>query len=99
MGAKSRFPVTADLFGSVCYTYQQGEFRKLRKDLTRVDARLDIASATALAKGVCNIFRNSQNNNGENLLAAPRLSLIFQQQVLPYLLICELQLLMKVVEI
>ncbi|KAA8515803.1 hypothetical protein F0562_018586 [Nyssa sinensis] len=81
LGARNRRPFSADLFGSVCYTFQHGKFRQLYGDLTRIDARLDICSASALAKKVSNIFRNSSVNNVENSLSSPRLSLIFQQQV------------------
>ncbi|KAK9274017.1 hypothetical protein L1049_018831 [Liquidambar formosana] len=78
--AKNSF-LNADLFGSVCYTFQHGKFRKLYGDLTRVDARLDICSASALAKRVFNIFRSSSISSAENPLSTPRLNLIFQQQV------------------
>ncbi|KAF5952736.1 hypothetical protein HYC85_010680 [Camellia sinensis] len=79
-GAKKRSPFCADLFGSVCYTFQHGKFRKLYGDLTRVDARLDICSALALAERVSKIFRSS-SSNAENRLSSPGLNLIFQQQV------------------
>uniref|UniRef100_A0A5B7CAI4 Protein TRIGALACTOSYLDIACYLGLYCEROL 4, chloroplastic n=1 Tax=Davidia involucrata TaxID=16924 RepID=A0A5B7CAI4_DAVIN len=81
LGAKNRRPFSADLFGSVCYTFQHGKFRKLYGDLTRIDARLDICSASALAKKVSKIFRSTSVNNVENPMSSPRLSLIFQQQV------------------
>ncbi|XVF33677.1 hypothetical protein REPUB_Repub17cG0188700 [Reevesia pubescens] len=62
---RSRF--NADLFGSVCYTFQHGQFRKLYGDLTRVDARLDISSLSSFS--------------ADSSLSSPRLNLIFQQQV------------------
>ncbi|KAL6513525.1 hypothetical protein OROGR_021011 [Orobanche gracilis] len=71
----------ADLFGSVCFTCQHGRFRNLFRDLTRLDARLDIGSASAFAKRVSKIFSNSQNNRLPNESTTPSLSLIFQQQV------------------
>ncbi|GAV71801.1 DUF3769 domain-containing protein [Cephalotus follicularis] len=74
-------PVNADLFGSVCYTFQHGKFRKLYGDLTRLDARLDICSASALAKRVFNNFRSSSASRADCSLSSPRLNLIFQQQV------------------
>ncbi|KAJ6872359.1 hypothetical protein NC651_031461 [Populus alba x Populus x berolinensis] len=52
IGTKKRSPLNADLFGSVCYTFQHGRFTKLYGDLTRVDARLDICSASAVAKRI-----------------------------------------------
>ena len=72
-----RSPLNADLFGSVCYTFQQGQFRKLYGDLTRVDARLDIFSLSSFAKRV---FKSSSRD--DNSLSSPRLNLIFQQQVI-----------------
>ncbi|GKU88556.1 hypothetical protein SLEP1_g2806 [Rubroshorea leprosula] len=72
---KKRIPFSADLFGSVCYTFQHGRFRNKYGDLTRVDARLDMCSVSALAK---RIFKGSSVSNN---IAYPRLNLIFQQQV------------------
>ncbi|XP_059651684.1 protein TRIGALACTOSYLDIACYLGLYCEROL 4, chloroplastic [Cornus florida] len=81
LGVRNRTPFTADLFGSVCYTFQRGSFRTLYGDLTRIDARLDICSALALAKKVSNIFSSSSVTNAENAPPSPKLNLIFQQQV------------------
>ena len=86
IGTKKRSPLNANLFGSVCYTFQHGRFTKLYGDLTRVDARLDICSASAVAKRVFNIFRRSSFSNADNPLSSPKLSLILQQQVLFFLL-------------
>ncbi|KAL1339449.1 hypothetical protein AAHE18_U037500 [Arachis hypogaea] len=69
---------SADLFGSVCYSYQQGKFTKDFRDFTRVDARLDIPSASAFAKKVFSGFKRDVN---ERAAASPRLNLIFQQQI------------------
>lgn len=84
VGAKKRYPLSADLFGSVCYTYQHGKFRKDFGDLTRVDARLDICSASAFIKGathlVSNVFRGHVEREAITL-ASPKLNMIFQQQV------------------
>ncbi|KAL6565834.1 hypothetical protein OROHE_004889 [Orobanche hederae] len=71
----------ADLFGSVCFTCQHGRFRNSFGDLTRLDARLDIGSASALAKRVSKIFISSQNNRSPNESTTPSMSLLFQQQV------------------
>ncbi|GMY22953.1 protein TRIGALACTOSYLDIACYLGLYCEROL 4, chloroplastic [Fagus crenata] len=81
LNAKKRSPLSADLFGSVCYTYQHGNFRKLYGDLTRIDARLDICSASAFARRVLNGLKRSSVNSAENPVSSPRLNLIFQQQV------------------
>ncbi|KHG28237.1 hypothetical protein F383_11760 [Gossypium arboreum] len=70
-----RSPLSADFFGSACYTFQHGQFRKLYGDLTRVDARLDLSSLSSFAK---RIFQSSSANKS---LSSPRLNLIFQQQV------------------
>lgn len=78
---RKRSPVFADLFGSLCYNIQHGKFRKPFGDLTRVDARLDISSASGFAKHISGIFRRSTTSHQDNSASLPRLSLIFQQQV------------------
>lgn len=83
---KKRSPISADLFGSACYTFQKGRFSKLYGDLTRVDARLDVSSASALAKRIFHAVRrssgsSSSSNKSDDTLWSPRLNLIFQQQV------------------
>ncbi|CAA0842463.1 Unknown protein [Striga hermonthica] len=70
---RSRFG--ADVFGSANCSFQLGKFRNNFLDLTRIDARLDICSASALAKG---LFSNPPQND----LSSPKLNFIFQQQVL-----------------
>lgn len=81
LGTKRRSRFGADLFGSLCCTLQHGRFRNKFGDLTRVDARLDIASASAVAKEVASLFSTAQSNQPTNELCSPRLNLIFQQQV------------------
>ncbi|KAK7277218.1 hypothetical protein RIF29_18369 [Crotalaria pallida] len=76
-----RSRLSADLFGSVCYTFQRGKFTKDFGDLTRVDARLDLSSASAFANKVLNTFKSSTADVSEQPSASPRLNLIFQQQV------------------
>ncbi|XP_010508271.1 PREDICTED: protein TRIGALACTOSYLDIACYLGLYCEROL 4, chloroplastic [Camelina sativa] len=80
---KKRSPISADVFGSACYTFQKGRFSKLYGDLTRVDARVDLPSGSALAKKIFHAFRRSSgsSNNSDGTLWSPRLNLIFQQQV------------------
>lgn len=82
--AKKRYPLSADLFGSIGYTFQHGRFRKLYGDLTRLDARLDICSASAFVKGaahlISDVFRGPVERE-VNPLASPKLNVIFQQQV------------------
>ncbi|WCJ23068.1 hypothetical protein M5689_005114 [Euphorbia peplus] len=77
---KRRSPLQADIFGSVCCTYQRGEFKKAFGDLSRVDARLDIPSALSLTKSAFSAFRSSVSN-AEDPVSSPRLNLILQQQV------------------
>ncbi|XP_073144814.1 protein TRIGALACTOSYLDIACYLGLYCEROL 4, chloroplastic [Henckelia pumila] len=79
--AKNRGRFAADLFGSVCYTFQHGKFTKKFGDLTRLDARADISSASALVNSVSNLYRRTEGNQSSNLQSSPRFSLIFQQQV------------------
>ncbi|KAM1157231.1 hypothetical protein ACFX1X_028180 [Malus domestica] len=80
---KKRSPFSADFFGSLCYSYQHGKFRELYGDLTRMDARLDICSASALAKRVINGLKGSSANmnSAKDPMSSPRINLIFQQQV------------------
>lgn len=80
MGHKKRSPLNADLFGSVCYTFQRGSFIKDFGDLTRIDAQLDISSASGFAKRVFHGFKKSVDDL-ERSKSSPRLNLIFQQQV------------------
>lgn len=83
VNGKKRSPISADVFGSACYTFQKGRFSKLYGDLTRVDARMDLPSASALGKKIFNaIRRSSGSNNSDDTLWSPRLNLIFQQQVM-----------------
>ncbi|KAL8129065.1 hypothetical protein V2J09_018220 [Rumex salicifolius] len=82
LGAKIRSPVFADLFGSLCYTRQFGKFRKTYNDLSRIDARLDVCSATAFAKSMLDIFsKSSITTSQETSPSAPRFSLSCQQQI------------------
>lgn len=85
VNGKKRSPISADVFGSACYMFQKGRFSKLYGDLTRVDARVDLPSASALAKRIFHAFRRlSGSNNSDDTLWSPRLNLIFQQQVLSF---------------
>ncbi|KDP28906.1 hypothetical protein JCGZ_14677 [Jatropha curcas] len=79
--SRKRDPLNADLFGSVCYTFQHGRFAKLYGDLTRVDARLDICSVLALTKRTFNIFRKSSVSSADDPMSCPKLNLTLQQQV------------------
>ncbi|RDX65659.1 Protein TRIGALACTOSYLDIACYLGLYCEROL 4, chloroplastic, partial [Mucuna pruriens] len=81
VSTSKRSRLNADLFGSVCYSIQHGKFTKNFGDLTRVDARLDISSASALAKKILNGSRISTGDDSKQSSASPRLNLIFQQQV------------------
>nr|XP_028960686.1 uncharacterized protein LOC114825834 [Malus domestica] len=69
---KKRSPFRADFFGSLCYTLQHGKFRELYGDLTRIDARLDICSASALAKRVINGLKSSSANSSKDPMSSPR---------------------------
>ena len=81
---EKRSLISADAFGSACYTFQKGRFSKRYGDLTRVDARVDVSSAFALAKRIFSAVRRSKGSNktDDDTSGSPRLSLIFQQQVL-----------------
>ncbi|KAL8253978.1 hypothetical protein R6Q59_032199 [Mikania micrantha] len=68
-----RSPFGADLFGSICFAVQHGNFRKPYGDLTRFDARLDMSSASAVVNRFSNTLKSSS--------VTPRLNLILQQQI------------------
>lgn len=85
ISTKKRSPFSADLFGSVCYSFQHGQFKELYADLTRVDARLDICSASAFAQRFLHGLRKSSVNTAVDPMSSPRLNLIFQQQVFLFL--------------
>jgi len=74
VSTSKRFEYFGDLFGSVGYSFQLGKFTKKYGDLTRLDARLDISSASEYAKKILNSSRADAS-------ASPRLNLIIQQQV------------------
>ncbi|KAM1556718.1 hypothetical protein COP2_041505 [Malus domestica] len=78
---KKRNPFSADFFGSLCCTFQHGKFRELYGDLTRIDSRLDICSASALAKRFINGLKSSSANSAKDPMSSPRINLIFQQQI------------------
>lgn len=84
LSSKKRNPFSADLFGSVCYTIQHGKFKKDFNDLTRLDARLDIYSASSFIKSASNLVFDAFNGHVDrevNPLASPKLNLMLQQQV------------------
>ncbi|XP_027908418.1 protein TRIGALACTOSYLDIACYLGLYCEROL 4, chloroplastic [Vigna unguiculata] len=74
VSTSKRFEYFGDLFGSVGYSFQHGKFTKKYGDLTRLDARVDISSASEYAKKILNSSRADAS-------ASPRLNLILQQQV------------------
>ncbi|CAL0301546.1 unnamed protein product [Lupinus luteus] len=75
----------ADLFGSVSFTAQHGNFQRLFLDLTRFQARLDFPSGFRFlsgATGVAQDLLNSQKPNLEALQAiCPNATLSLQQQI------------------
>ncbi|XP_047312084.1 protein TRIGALACTOSYLDIACYLGLYCEROL 4, chloroplastic-like [Impatiens glandulifera] len=73
---------SADAFASFCYTFQHGMFRKDYGDMTRFDARLDLCSASALAKKMSRIFTRQSVSSSDDTLSSPRLNLILQQQIM-----------------
>ncbi|XP_078445984.1 TRIGALACTOSYLDIACYLGLYCEROL-like protein isoform X2 [Wolffia australiana] len=77
-------PISANVFGSMCYTIQRGKFKEDFNDLTRLDVRVDFASVPAFIGGVSRILHCALKGPVEskaNTLASPRLSLTLQQQV------------------
>lgn len=82
-GVKSAF--LADLFATLSFTAQHGNFQRLFLDLSRFHARLDFPSGSKLLSGATRLaqdFFNSQQPSMEALQAiCPNTTLSFQQQV------------------
>lgn len=85
---KSSF--SADIFGSVAFTAQHGNFQKLFSDLTRFHARLDFPSGSKFLSGATRLaqdYFNSQQPSLETVQAVcPKVFFSVQQQVLVFLL-------------
>ncbi|XP_020586748.1 protein TRIGALACTOSYLDIACYLGLYCEROL 4, chloroplastic [Phalaenopsis equestris] len=82
--SRSRHHFNMDLFGSFGCSFQRGRFANDFNDLTRLDARLDVSSASALLKGFSHLVSTTFKGKvqGEvNPLTFPRLNVLFQQQV------------------
>ncbi|KAL5098076.1 hypothetical protein RYX36_002403 [Vicia faba] len=82
-GIKSSF--LADLFGSISFTAQHGNFQRNFLDLSRFQARLDFPSGSKFLLGATSLTQdllNSQKPNMEALQAiCPNATLSLQQQV------------------
>lgn len=77
---KKRNPFNVDMFGSICYTFQHGKFKNDFNDLSRIDARLSVYSASAFIKGFSDIF-GGKSDREVDPIASPRLDVILQQQL------------------
>ncbi|XP_076908155.1 protein TRIGALACTOSYLDIACYLGLYCEROL 4, chloroplastic-like [Bidens hawaiensis] len=73
--SEKRDPFGAELFGSVSFEFQHGEFRKTYGDFTKFDARVD--SRFDIASALVNWSANSINSSS----FLPRLNLNLQQQI------------------
>lgn len=82
-GVKSAF--LADLFATLSFTAQHGNFQRLFLDLSRFHARLNFPSGSKLLSGATRLaqdFFNSEQPSMEALQAiSPYTTLSFQQQV------------------
>ncbi|KAH9320780.1 hypothetical protein KI387_015419, partial [Taxus chinensis] len=81
-----RSPFSADLFASLGCTAQLGKFKKPFLDLTRLEGRLDIGTASAFATGATQLLRkfyrsSSSDVQGRNALSHPSLAVMLQQQI------------------
>lgn len=84
LNSKRRNRFSADMFGSLLYTLQLGEFKKDFIDLTRIDARFDIHSASSFVKDAAYLISDIVKGRVDremNPLASPKFNLILQQQV------------------
>lgn len=77
--------LVGDMFGSVSFTAQHGNFQRLFLDLTRFHARLDFPSGSKFLSGAARLtqdFLNSQQPSLDAIQAiCPNAHLSFQQQV------------------
>lgn len=87
-GIKSSF--LADLFASVSFTAQHGNFQKPFLDLTRFQARLDFPSGSKFLSGATSVTQDLLNSQKPSLEAiqaiCPNATFSIQQQVPPFLL-------------
>ncbi|KAG0459014.1 hypothetical protein HPP92_022142 [Vanilla planifolia] len=75
--------LNADLFGSLAFTFQQGQFANYFNDLTRLDARLDVSSASVVLKDFSRFMSTFFKGQFPevNPLASTRLNVLVQQQI------------------
>ncbi|KAG0459008.1 hypothetical protein HPP92_022136 [Vanilla planifolia] len=75
--------LNADLFGSLAFTFQQGRFTNYFNDLTRLDARLDVSSASVVLKDFSRFMSTFFKGQFPevNPLASTRLNVLVQQQI------------------
>ncbi|XP_077240520.1 pigment defective 320 [Tasmannia lanceolata] len=82
---QNKSSLTADFFGSFSCTAHHGNFQRLFFDLTRLNARLDFTSGSALLTGAAHLahdFYNSRQPNPEAVRAVcPDITLSLQQQI------------------
>lgn len=83
---KDKLALFADLFATVSFSAQYGNFQRLFLDLTRLNARLDIPSGSTFAAGAVRLAENIYNSqlpDPETIRAVcPDLTVSLQQQVL-----------------
>ncbi|KAH9766586.1 protein TRIGALACTOSYLDIACYLGLYCEROL 4 [Citrus sinensis] len=77
--------IIADIFGSVAFTAQHGNFQRLFSDLTRFHARLDFPSGSKFLSGATRLaqdYFNSQRPSLETVQAVcPKVFFSVQQQI------------------
>ncbi|ERN02018.1 protein TRIGALACTOSYLDIACYLGLYCEROL 4, chloroplastic [Amborella trichopoda] len=82
---RKRPEFSSDLFASLCCTAQYGNFQRLFFDLTRVNVRLDIPSATAFVTGATHLTNAIYKSKRVDLEAihavCPDITLSLQQQI------------------
>jgi hypothetical protein len=92
---KDKYALLGDLFGSLSFTAQYGNFQRLFFDLTRISARLEFNSGSAFIKGATHLGKDlylSQPLDLEALHAVcPDVVVSLQQQVV----ICFIKLSME----
>lgn len=84
--------IAADLFASVSFSAQHGNFQRLFLDLTRVNVRMDFPSGLKFLSGAARVgydLYNSQAPSSETIeMICPNATFSFQQQVPCLSIVC-----------
>ncbi|KAG1327590.1 protein TRIGALACTOSYLDIACYLGLYCEROL 4, chloroplastic [Cocos nucifera] len=82
---KNKFALFSDLFASVSFTAQHGNFQRPFLDLTRLNARLDFPSGSTFLKGAAHLaqdfYHSRQPDSAAMCAICPDMTVALQQQI------------------